>query len=124
MVVVWKLDRLARSLKQLLTIGEECQSLGVDLVSLRQNIDTTLPAGRLTFQILGAVAEFERELLRERVRAGMAQARRTGKHCGRPALRRFCPMRLSESKNYDQTERVSENWRKTSRPLSGWWREL
>jgi DNA invertase Pin-like site-specific DNA recombinase len=88
-VVVWKLDRLARSLKQLLTIGEECRSLGVDLVSLRQNIDTTLPAGRLTFQILGAVAEFERELLRERVKAGMAQARRTGKHVGRPALRRF-----------------------------------
>jgi DNA invertase Pin-like site-specific DNA recombinase len=90
-VVVWKLDRLARSLKQLLTIGEECQSLGVDLVSLRQNIDTTLPAGRLTFQILGAVAEFERELLRERVKAGMALARRTGKHVGRPALRKFQP---------------------------------
>ena len=88
-VVVWKLDRLARSLKQLLTIGEECRFLGVDLVSLRQNIDTTLPAGRLTFQILGAVAEFERELLRERVKAGMAQARRTGKHVGRPALRTF-----------------------------------
>lgn len=93
-VVVWKLDRLARSLKQLLTIGEECQSLGVDLVSLRQNIDTTLPAGRLTFQILGAVAEFERELLRERVKAGMAQARRTGKHVGRPALRIFQPIEI------------------------------
>ena len=91
-VVVWKLDRLARSLKQLLIIGEECRSLGVDLVSLRQNIDTTLPAGRLTFQILGAVAEFERELLRERVKAGMAQARRTGKHVGRPALRTFQPL--------------------------------
>src|ERR1039457_2225540 len=88
-VVVWALDRLARSLKQLLTIGEECRSLGVDLVSLRQNIDTTLPAGRLTFQILGAVAEFERELLRDRVKAGMAQARRAGKRIGRPALRHF-----------------------------------
>jgi DNA invertase Pin-like site-specific DNA recombinase len=88
-VVIWKLDRLARSLKQLLTIGEECRSQGVDLVSLRQNIDTTLPAGRLTFQILGAVVEFERELLRERVKAGMAQARKIGKHVGRPALRRF-----------------------------------
>jgi len=95
-VVVWKLDRLARSLKQLLTIGEECRSLGVDLVSLRQNIDTTLPAGRLTFQILGAVAEFERELLRERVKAGMAQARRTGKHVGRPALRKFQPTDIDE----------------------------
>ena len=95
-VVVWKLDRLARSLKQLLTIGEECRSLGVDLVSLRQNIDTTLPAGRLTFQILGAVAEFERELLRERVKAGMAQARRTGKHVGRPALRKFQPAEIQQ----------------------------
>jgi len=88
-VVVWALDRLARSLKQLLTISEECRSLGVDLVSLRQNIDTTLPAGRLTFQILGAVAEFERSLLVERVRSGMAQARRSGKRIGRPALRTF-----------------------------------
>ena len=88
-VVVWALDRLARSLRHLLEIAEQCQSLGVDLVSLRQNIDTTMPAGRLTFQILGAVAEFEREMLRERVRAGMAQARRTGKRMGRPALRCF-----------------------------------
>ncbi len=88
-ILVWSLDRLARSLKHLLNISEECKSLGVDLVSLRQSIDTTLPAGRLTFQILGAVAEFERELLRERVKAGMAQARRAGKNIGRPALRCF-----------------------------------
>ena len=88
-VVVWALDRLARSLKQLLSIAEECKSLGVDLVSLKQNVDTTLPAGRLTFQVLGAVAEFEREMLRERVRAGMAQAKRAGKRVGRPARRQF-----------------------------------
>ena len=88
-ILVWILDRLARSLKQLLTISEECRSLGVDLVSLKQNIDTPLPARRLTFSILGAVAEFERELLRERVKAGMAQARRAGKRIGRPALRHF-----------------------------------
>jgi DNA invertase Pin-like site-specific DNA recombinase len=93
-ILVWSLDRLARSLKQLLNIAEECKSLGVDLVSLRQNIDTTLPAGRLTFQILGAVAEFERELLRARVVAGMAQARRAGKRIGRPALRHFGPGEL------------------------------
>jgi DNA invertase Pin-like site-specific DNA recombinase len=93
-ILVWSLDRLARSLKQLLTISEECRSLGVDLVSLRQNIDTTLPVGRLTFQILGAVAEFERELLRSRVVAGMAQARRAGKRIGRPALRHFGPGEL------------------------------
>lgn len=89
MVVVWALDRLARSLKQLLSIAEECRSLGVDLIALKRNVDTTLPADRLTFQVLGAVAEFERELLRERVRSGMAQARRSGKHVGRPALRKF-----------------------------------
>jgi DNA invertase Pin-like site-specific DNA recombinase len=93
-ILVWSLDRLARSLKQLLTIAEECKSLGVDLVSLRQNIDTTLPAGRLMFQVLGAIGEFERELLRERVRAGMAQARRAGKRIGRPALRHFGPGEL------------------------------
>jgi DNA invertase Pin-like site-specific DNA recombinase len=93
-VVVWALDRLARSLKHLLTIAEECRLLGVDLVSLRQNIDTTLPAGRLTFAVLGAVAEFEREMLRERVKAGMAQARRAGKRVGRPALRHFSSQEL------------------------------
>ena len=76
---------------QNLTIAEECRLLGVDLVSLRQNIDTTLPAGRLTFAVLGAVAEFEREMLRERVKSGMAQARRAGKRVGRPALRQFAP---------------------------------
>ena len=86
---VGALDRLARSLRQLLTISEECKALGVDLVSLKQAIDTRLPAGRLTFQVLGAVAEFEREMLRTRVVAGMAQARRVGKHIGRPARRRL-----------------------------------
>lgn len=88
-LVVWALDRLARSLKQLLSIADECRSVGVDLVSLKQNVDTTLPAGRLTFQVLGAVAEFEREMLRTRVKAGLEMARRNGKRLGRPALRNF-----------------------------------
>jgi len=90
-ILLWSLDRLARSLKHLLNISEECKSLGVHLVSLRQSIDTTLLASRLTFQILGAVAEFERELLRERLKAGMAQARRAGKNIGQHALRCFNP---------------------------------
>ena len=88
-IVIWALDRLARSLKHLLNIADECKAVGVDIVCLKQNIDTTLPAGRLTFQVLGAVAEFEREMLRERVKAGMAQAKRSGKRIGRPALRHF-----------------------------------
>jgi DNA invertase Pin-like site-specific DNA recombinase len=98
-IVVWALDRLARSLKQLLSIAEECRAVGVDLVSLKQNVDTTLPAGRLTFQVLGAVAEFEREMLRERVRAGMAQARRSGKHVGRPARRSFLATEIERMKS-------------------------
>jgi DNA invertase Pin-like site-specific DNA recombinase len=97
-LVVWALDRLARSLKQLLAISEDCRSLGVDLVSLKQAVDTTLPAGRLTFQVLGAVAEFEREMLRERVRSGMAQARRAGKNVGRPAKRSFLPIEVEKMK--------------------------
>ncbi len=97
-VVVWALDRLARSLKQLLSIAEECRAVGVDLVSLKQNVDTTLPAGRLTFQVLGAVAEFEREMLRERVKPGMAQARRSGKHIGRPARRKFLATEIQKMK--------------------------
>jgi DNA invertase Pin-like site-specific DNA recombinase len=95
-LVVWALDRLARSLKQLLSIAEECRSLGVDLVALKQNVDTTLPAGRLTFQVLGAVAKFEREMLRTRVKAGLEMARRNGKRLGRPALRRFDSEEVSE----------------------------
>jgi DNA invertase Pin-like site-specific DNA recombinase len=95
-LVVWALDRLARSLRQLLTIAEECKALGVDLVSLKQNIDSTLPTGRLTFQVLGAVAEFEREMLRGRVKAGMNQARRVGKHIGRPARRKLIRAEIDE----------------------------
>jgi DNA invertase Pin-like site-specific DNA recombinase len=88
-ITVWALDRLGRSLKQLLSVAEECKLLGVDLVCLTQNIDTTLPAGMLTFSVLAAVAVFEREMLRERVRAGLQEARRKGTRLGRPALRTF-----------------------------------
>ena len=86
-VVVSALDRLARSLKQLLNIAEELKDLGVDLIALKQNIDTSSAAGKLTYVVLAAVAEFERDMLRERVRAGMAQARRRGARIGRPASR-------------------------------------
>jgi DNA invertase Pin-like site-specific DNA recombinase len=97
-LVVWALDRLARSLKNLLSISEECRTLGVDLVSLKQAVDTTLPAGRLTFQVLGAVAEFEREMLRERVRAGMAQAKRAGKNVGTPMKRNLLASEIEKMK--------------------------
>jgi DNA invertase Pin-like site-specific DNA recombinase len=88
----------------------------VDIVCLKQNIDTTLPAGRLTFQVLGAVAEFEREMLRERVKAGMAQARRSGKRIGRPARATAAQKRLSEYGRYEQKRGVFANWPKSLAP--------
>jgi DNA invertase Pin-like site-specific DNA recombinase len=88
-VCVWSLDRLARSVKQLIESLEEFRRLKIDFVSFKQDFDTTSPAGRLLFHVVGAVAQFERDLIKERVIAGMAQAKRDGKHCGRPGLRKF-----------------------------------
>ena len=78
-VLVWAFDRFARSTSHLVTTLEEFQALGVDFVSYRQLIDTTTPAGKLTFTVLAAIAEFERELIRERVKAGMAAAKAKGR---------------------------------------------
>lgn len=84
-VLVWKLDRLARSLRHLLQVVDQLAAAHVAFASLRDpGIDTTSPTGRLTLQILGAVGEFERALVQERVRAGVRRAQLAGKHCGRP----------------------------------------
>jgi len=83
-VAVWKLDRWARSLKFLVNNLAELTALGVAFISLRDNIDLTTPAGRLMVQMVGAFAEFERALIAERVKAGMALARARGKRLGRP----------------------------------------
>ena len=93
-VLVWKLDRLGRSLSHLIRVVDQLGSLGVDLVSLGDpGLDTTNPHGRLIFSIMGAVAEFERDLIRERTRAGLASARRRGKRLGRPR----CPFSLAKA---------------------------
>ncbi len=86
-VVCWRLDRLGRSLKHLITLLDEFQSLGVAFVSLAEGIDAATPAGKLQMHILGAIAEFERERIRERVLAGLARARTQGKRLGRPRRR-------------------------------------
>jgi DNA invertase Pin-like site-specific DNA recombinase len=84
-VLVWKLDRLGRSLSHLIRVVEQLGSVGVDLISLNDpGLDTTAPSGRLIFHVMGAVAEFERDLIRERTRAGMRAAKRRGKRIGRP----------------------------------------
>ncbi|WP_284459870.1 recombinase family protein [Cupriavidus campinensis] len=83
-VVVYKLDRIARSLKDLLLIIERIENAGAQFRSLTEHIDTRSPAGRMIFQIVGAFAEFERELIRERTKVGMAAAMRRGVKMGRP----------------------------------------
>lgn len=84
LVAVWKIDRFGRSLKHLVNALAEFESLGVAFVSLRDNLDLSTPAGRLMFQIIGAMAEFERSLIQERVRAGLRNARQKGRRLGRP----------------------------------------
>ena len=86
MIAVWKLDRFGRSLRHLVNAIAEFEALGVAFISLRDNLDLGTPAGRLMFQIIGAMAEFERALIRERVRAGLAHARSKGKRLGRPKV--------------------------------------
>lgn len=93
-VVCWRLDRLGRNLKHLITLLENLQALGVAFVSLAEGIDATTPAGRLQMHILGAIAEFERARIQERVRAGLARARAQGVKLGRPR-RRIDPARLA-----------------------------
>jgi len=83
-VLVWKFDRFARSLKHLIESLDEFSSLGIDFISYTEGVDTTTPTGQLLFHIVGAVAQFERDLIAERVRAGMAHARAMGKRIGRP----------------------------------------
>lgn len=85
-VVCWRLDRLGRNLKHLITLLEDLQALGVAFVSLAEGIDATTPAGKLQMHILGAIAEFERERIRERVLAGLQRARTQGVRLGRPRV--------------------------------------
>jgi DNA invertase Pin-like site-specific DNA recombinase len=86
-VVCWRLDRLGRNLRHLVVLIEELHSLGVAVVSLGEGIDCTTPAGKLQLHILAALAEFERERIRERIHAGLARARREGQRLGRRPTR-------------------------------------
>src|SRR5712671_4360153 len=88
-LVCWRLDRLGRNLKHLITLLDDCQVLGLAFVSLAEGIDATTPAGKLQMHILGAIAEFERARIAERVRAGVQRARAQGKRLGRPKKARL-----------------------------------
>ncbi len=83
-VLVWRFDRFARSLKHLINALAEFNFYGIDFVSYQDGIDTTSPAGKLQFQIVGAFSEFERDIIRERVMSGLRRAREQGIRLGRP----------------------------------------
>jgi DNA invertase Pin-like site-specific DNA recombinase len=87
-LVCWRLDRLGRNLRHLVLLLDELQALGVAFVSLSEGIDATTPAGRLQLHVLAAIAEFERDRIRERVVAGLNRAKAQGKRLGRPRLDR------------------------------------
>src|SRR5712691_4930359 len=83
-VIVWKLDRLGRSLKDLIETLNLLKERGIEFISLTEHIDTTTPGGKLIFHLMGTLAEFERDLIRERTNAGLAAARARGRVGGRP----------------------------------------
>jgi DNA invertase Pin-like site-specific DNA recombinase len=85
-VVVWRFDRFARSVSHLLRALETFKSLGIEFVSLSEQVDTSAPTGKMVFTVLGAVAELERSLIVERVRAGLRNAKAKGKSLGRPRV--------------------------------------
>lgn len=107
-LVIWRLDRLARSLRDLIALAEQLDADGVGLRSLRESIDTTTPAGRLVFHVFGALAEFERDLIRERTHAGLRAARARGRKGG--AKPKLTGARLARARAlYDARElRVDE----------------
>jgi len=93
---VWRLDRLGRSVRHLIDLVGELEKRGIGLRSLQEGIDTTTPGGRLVFHVFSALAQFEREIIIERSRAGVAAARRGGRVGGRPAT--MTPAKLSKAR--------------------------
>src|SRR3546814_2167376 len=97
-LVVWKLDRLGRSTLHLLTLLDQLRQRGIDFIAVTQGIDTTTAVGRMVFGQLAVFAEFEREQIRERTKAGMEAARARGKHIGRP--RKLTARQIHEARCY------------------------
>src|SRR6202790_1033801 len=109
-VVVWSFDRMARSVSHLLRVLETFNVLGIAFVSLREQIDTSTPAGKMIFTVLGAVAELERSLIAERVKAGLRNARAKGKTLGRPR-------RIVDSNQIAALRASGLSWPKIAREL-------
>ncbi len=103
-VVVWKFDRFARSVSHLLRALETFRSLGIEFVSLSEQVDTSTPTGKMVFTVLGAVAELERSLITERVRAGLRNAKAKGRRLGRPR-------KVSDAGTITRLRRQGRSWR-------------
>ena len=118
-VAVWKLDRLGRSLQHVLGVLDQLTNQGVEFVSLRDaGMDSTTPAGRLFTAMIAAFAAFERDLIRERVVAGVRRAQAAGKHCGRPRVEvdiRPAVALLKEGRSLKETARILKISRNTLR---------
>jgi DNA invertase Pin-like site-specific DNA recombinase len=97
MVMAWSVDRLGRSLQDLVGFLSELHALRIDLFLHQQGLDTTTPAGKAMFQMIGVFAEFERAMIQERVRAGLARARSEGKELGRPPIAAELEKRIHEA---------------------------
>ncbi len=108
-LVVWKLDRLGRSLKNLIETVNTLKERGVEFVSLTEKIDTTTPGGKLIFHLMGALAEFERDLTRERTSAGLEAARARGRKGGRPkALKTAAKVALAQVMAADKSRPIKD----------------
>ena len=105
---VWKLDRLGRSLRHLIDTVNKLQSKGVEFVSLQESVDTTTSGGKLVFHVFGALAEFEREMIRERTKAGLKAARDRGSIAGRPKKLNRKQIRMARRLYEDKENKVDE----------------
>ena len=107
-LVVWRLDRLGRTLKKLILMIEELANRDIAFMSLRESIDTTTSGGRLIFHVFGALAEFEREIISERTKAGLMAAKARGRCGGRPRLMDHEKVRLARALHNDKSITVGE----------------
>lgn len=107
-IVVWKLDRCSRSLSHLLSIVNSLHEKGIGFKSLQENIDTTSSSGKLIFHIFASLAEFERDLIRDRTKAGLAAARARGRLGGRPALLNGKKQELLKSLYQDKNNSIKD----------------
>jgi DNA invertase Pin-like site-specific DNA recombinase len=105
-ILCWKFDRFARSTVHLLTALEDFRSLGIGFASVSEAIDTTTASGKLTFTVLGAVAELEKSIIRERIQMGVDNAKRKGKRLGRPPIRRLTGSELDQVRK-DRANEIS-----------------